>query len=1014
MFNRLASLLQVRAGEGRLVALVAILFASIQAGQGMGENAASALFLLRYGVDFLPYMYIFLGALTFVTTLAYSAALGRFDRGRFFTGLIAGFIALLVLERLAILLPLPALYPVLWLSINGMSMILGTFVWNLAGEVSDARQAKRLFPLFTSAGILGSVVGNAVTGVVARLLGTDNLLILYALLLGIALYLTRAIARDHFRSRALSRARPDLWRDLRLGFDYVRLSPLMRLIAYSSVLFSVLFFSVAFPFSKVVTASFTDEAGVAGFFGLFNSLTTAATFLVSLFLASRIYARLGIINGVFLMPLTYVFCFVVFSLRYDLSGASIARFAQLVILSGVAGTAWNALFNVVPSQKRGQVLAFNNGVPSQIGVALSGILLIVVAQALTVQQIFLMGAVLSLVCGALIWRMRKAYAQALVEALRAGRVEVFSAADSAFGGLQGDPAALEVVVRASQDSRATTRRLAAEMLGRMESDTTIPHLTRLLADPEPAVRASALSSLGALFADAAAGEIIPLLDDPDDQVRAEALRVLSKLKVSPSPELIQKVSARMADDSSLAVQTGAIVALAKLGAVNEAMSGLGSRLNSEDTQARTAALETLSRIAPHLNESFDTGPILRALDDRSPVIRRAALTTLGSLSGESTTRVLLRYLSDADEGVRKAAARALRKRSPESRALVLEMIETDNAAIDSALDALAPGNPETLALLREYAKRELTRARTLRSQSGSLPSPCGPAVTLLRDRLRAEASRSEGRLIKTVGLFGDMNTMELVRKSMNGTSLENRAAALEALDTIGDKKLAGSIVALLEEEPRPSDPSDVIALLLKSADAWLRTLALRSTSELGLREYLPLLHQLKSGPDLLLREAAQGALTQFGEEKQMDTLKTVSILERILLLREVPIFADLSPEDLELVANIAREEWYPQNAVIIQQGEEGNVMFVIVEGRLDVVRTVDGAEQVLAQRGPGDFVGEMAVIESAPRLATLRTQSDVRVLAIDGETFKGILRERPDVSFAVLRNVSRRLREMTK
>ena len=145
----------------------------------------------------------------------------------------------------------------------------------------------------------------------------------------------------------------------------------------------------------------------------------------------------------------------------------------------------------------------------------------------------------------------------------------------------------------------------------------------------------------------------------------------------------------------------------------------------------------------------------------------------------------------------------------------------------------------------------------------------------------------------------------------------------------------------------------------------------------------------------------------------MDTLKTVSILERILLLREIPIFADLSPEDLKLVAEIAREEWYPQNTVIFRQGEGGNMMFVIVEGHLQVLRTVNGNEQVLAQRSAGDFVGEMAIIESAPRSATLLTQTDVRVLAIDGETFKGILRERPDVSFAVLRSVSRRLREMT-
>lgn len=1012
MLNHLVSLLKVRAEERRLVLLVAALFACIQAGQGMGDNSASALFLLRYGPDFLPYMYIALGVLTFVTTLAYSAALGRFDKGSFFSGMIASFISLLIVERLAIVFSFPPLYPILWLTINGASMILGTFVWNVAGEVSDARQAKRLFPLFTSAGILGSVIGNAITGVAARWLGTDNLLLLYAALLGVAFYLTRLIAQDHFRKQSFFKEKPNLWEDLRAGFDFVRRSPLLRLTAYSSVLFSVLFFSVAFPFSRVVTASFSEEAGVAGFFGLFNSLTTAATFLVSLFLASRIFARLGIINGVLLMPLTYVFCFAVFASRYDLSGASVARFAQLVILSGVAGTAWNALFNVVPSQKRGQVLAFNNGVPSQVGVTLSGILLIVADQVLTVQQIFLLGTVLAVVCGLLIWRMRKAYAMALVDALRAGRVEVFSSEAFAFQGLQGDAAALEIATRALQEPKASTRRIAAEMLGRMESDSAIPHLARLLSDPEPAVRASAASSLGLLFADSAADTLSLLLDDSDEQVREEALTSLAKLKMSASPELLRKISGLMTDDLSLAVQTKAMVALAKLGAVEEARSNLTSRLESEDPRIRLSALELIEKIGPPLNGSLDAQHILRAVEDPSAPIRRAAVTALASFGNDRIEQKLLPCLSDPNPGVRSAAAKGLRRHSKESRALVLQLFEKDETFIDSALDALAPGETESLAPLWTYAQRELRRARTLRCQVVSLP-PAGQTVSVLRDRLHRQASLCEGRLIKTVGLFGDMHTMELVRKSMNGASIENRAAALEALDTIGDKKLARSIVALLEEDPAPSDTSDVVAALLKSTDPWLRILAVRSTSELGLREFIPLLHQLKSGPDLLLREAALGALSQFGEVKQMDTLNTVSMLERILLLREIPIFADLPPEDLELVANIAREEWYPSNTTIFQQGEEGNVMFVIVEGSLHVVRTVSGTEQVLAQRGPGDFVGEMAVIESAPRLAALRTQSDVRVLAIDGETFKGILRERPDVSFAVLRSLSRRLREMT-
>jgi HEAT repeat protein len=436
-------------------------------------------------------------------------------------------------------------------------------------------------------------------------------------------------------------------------------------------------------------------------------------------------------------------------------------------------------------------------------------------------------------------------------------------------------------------------------------------------------------------------------------------------------------------------------------------------LMAREPSIRIPALETVGAIAPYLDPQIEPGFLAPSLEDPSAPIRRVAVAALANFKATRIVRMLIHYLAAPDASVRNEAARGLRQHGKESRDLVLELFESENPMIDSALDALTPGEPEALAPLRGYARREITHARTLRKQIASLPAS-GQAVALLKDRLRMQAALREGRLIKTVGLFGDMHTMELVRKSMHGTNIENRAAALEALDTIGDRKLAQSIVSLLKEEPEPGDLSDVIAVLLKSTDTWVRILAVRSTSELGLREFLPLLQQMVSGSDSLLCEAAQGALSQFGEEKQMHTLKTVSKLERILLLRETPIFTDLPTKDLELVASIAREEWYPQNTAISRQGEEGNVMFVIVEGNLHVIRTANGIDQVLAQRGPGDFVGEMAVIESAPRLATLLTQTDVRVLAIDGETFKGILRERPDVSFAVLRNLSRRLREVTE
>ena len=419
--NRITTLFKIRPEEVRLVALVAALFLCLQAGGGMGDNAASALFLLRFGANFLPYMYIALGGLNFVLAIAYATGLGRFKKDRFYLSLLAGFAILILLERVAILRPFPALYPILWLTISGISLILGTFIWNLAGEVCDARQAKRLFPLFTSAGILGSVLGNSITGIIASAFGTENLLILQAALLGIVALLTLRITRDYFKPAKKSAKGGSLINDLRVGYDFVRGSSLMKLIAYASILFSILFFGIAFPFNKVVSASFPNEAQVAGFFGLFSSITTAATFLVSLFIANRLYARLGIVTSVLLLPITYIFGFGFFAFNYNLIGAVTARFTQMVMLSGAGDSGWNALFNVVPSQKRGQVLAFQNGLPSQIGVVLSGVLLLLGEKILTTPQIFLMCGIFALVCGAVVWRMRPAYGDALIAALRGTR-----------------------------------------------------------------------------------------------------------------------------------------------------------------------------------------------------------------------------------------------------------------------------------------------------------------------------------------------------------------------------------------------------------------------------------------------------------------------------------------------------------------------------------------------------------------------------------------------------------------
>ena len=143
----------------------------------------------------------------------------------------------------------------------------------------------------------------------------------------------------------------------------------------------------------------------------------------------------------------------------------------------------------------------------------------------------------------------------------------------------------------------------------------------------------------------------------------------------------------------------------------------------------------------------------------------------------------------------------------------------------------------------------------------------------------------------------------------------------------------------------------------------------------------------------------------------MENLATLSLMERILFFKRVPLFENLSPADLKQVAAIAQEESFSDGVTIIREGDAGDVMFIIVSGEVRVTSTRHQQEVELARRKAGEYVGEMALISKEPRSATLTTIGNVRALCIDQKSFEALLRDRPDVSLAVIQVLCDRLKE---
>ena len=134
-------------------------------------------------------------------------------------------------------------------------------------------------------------------------------------------------------------------------------------------------------------------------------------------------------------------------------------------------------------------------------------------------------------------------------------------------------------------------------------------------------------------------------------------------------------------------------------------------------------------------------------------------------------------------------------------------------------------------------------------------------------------------------------------------------------------------------------------------------------------------------------------------------------LDRMLHLRRVPLFAGLVPEDLQRIAIAATERTWPEGTDIVLEGDAGDELFVIVEGRVRVVRRqADGSERLLRTYESGDHFGELAVLRDRPRAATVVADGGpVQTLGVDGEALAAILRERPEAAMAMLATLAERI-----
>jgi CRP-like cAMP-binding protein len=135
----------------------------------------------------------------------------------------------------------------------------------------------------------------------------------------------------------------------------------------------------------------------------------------------------------------------------------------------------------------------------------------------------------------------------------------------------------------------------------------------------------------------------------------------------------------------------------------------------------------------------------------------------------------------------------------------------------------------------------------------------------------------------------------------------------------------------------------------------------------------------------------------------------MSLQQEAELLRKIPMFANIEPAKLKLLAFTSERLSYADGEVLLRQGDPGDAAFLIIAGKADVTIDTEKGPLTVATLGNHDFVGEIALLCDVPRTATVTARSELEALRIEKELFFRLIGEFPEIAKEVMRELAGRL-----
>lgn len=1016
----LAAALSVRPGEIETVKRIFVAAFVLGAALVCFYSGGNAIFLTRYEIGILPWVYIVNAVLVIAVGLLYSLVAQRVSATVALNGSTtasAVSVFLLWLWAMVSNSDIVAFAMAAWYRLLFIFALLT--LWEVASGVFDIRQSKRLFPAVGLGIMLAFIIGGVLTPLLTGLIGATNLVLLSAIFFAIYTVVYARLIRVEDVVAENEDTPPAGPRDI-LNDPYARLLAGMRSITI------LLIFVGEFVFYEQAASTFESEDSLAGFLGLFIATSTLVMVIFTAVASARYIAHAGMRIGLMTMPIVIGSMAVVTGLWGVLVGVNTGFFVlvvlcmllNIVVANAIEPAVGAVMYQPLPADQRMSVRLAVDGWLGSFALLLAGLLLLgfeVVGFESVVPFVWLL-VVVGLVGVAMAARLHVGYAGALrVATTRAfggatSLADLAAAADTTL--LQGSPGA----------------GLAPALLGGIDADGVL--ISSMLEHPDPAIAQLALESIEGRGHVAGVAALVDPIGvaaqraDLSESAVASALQSMTTIDphraaaiadgIDPRPGLVVAVlGARLSRDMAQSNDRAALDCL----------------LDSDNSADRTQAAHILgatSKSNPTAQTPVVAELLAGLLDDDDSVVVHAALAALdGRVSSELAPRVLA--LGEALPA-RRSALKALRS-SPNALATIDR--EFDGLPLDYRSDLaehVYPGHTRRPTDIHRFVEpgqpSEIRHAGFMAIRRSRIVAPATVGrmirddlelamhlVAAYRDvsaefpelghALAAEFALARATIYAALAIDYPTDRITDIEALVRRGLEDERANAVEALDVLLATELRRRVVPVIEpitiadaveQVPGLSAPLDVEFWLPQFVDDNRLTDWTRRTAKF----YVIATHPQDETED-------EVAMTTSPSTADTSDVSMAATIGRIGALREVDIFSTLPYPLLADLAQLVQERSVDAGEVIIKEGAVDHGLYALTAGQV----TVSGTD---VQLEAGTVFGELAVLSPAPRSATVTAVSACTIMRVERESLLALADRRPEVMVEIASVLASRLR----